>query len=995
MGISRGRFRALLASSSVAALLVGGGAPAAFAAPCNHTITSSFDNPAGSTVTNVCVFNTQLAGSIINNGTISPSGIALINGWIVGGSIKSSGIIGGGISLDSASKIIANGVTAIRITGPTFTGGITNRGAITDDSYGIFAYGNSTFSGSITNSVIGSISAGEIGIVVDGVTTFMGGTSNSGSIVAGFSGIRVLGVTTYMGGISNSGVIIATRDDGIAVTNVAIFGSTSAGGGISNSGTISAATGISVVTSTIDGAIVDTGTIEASSHGILIDSASEIVTTKTTIAITGPTFTGGISNAGTISASGAYAGISIAGVTNFAGGISNAGTITGETGIVIGAGVTFAAGSAIVNSGSISGTGGTAIDASAATSLATIDQVAGTISGNIKLSTKSDALNISGGTIAGNIVGSGMLDTVNFQTGTAYTDSNTFTTINQVNVDSGTTLVLNSTGNSATFVDVYGILTGNGAIDPLTMTIHSGATFAPGNGIPGSAMTITGNLAFQSGALYAVYLNPSTSTYATITGTAALAGTVDATFATGSYAAKRYTILKSSGLNGTTFAGLATNLTMANFTESLSYTADDVFLNINAALGAGTPLDQSQQNVANALNTFFNTGPTLPAGFANLFNLSGTQLGAALTRLDGEDATGAQTGAFTLMNEFLELMAGNAGGAGAGGNGGLGFAPDQQTELPPDIALAYDSILKAPPPSHPSPASGGGLGWGFDNRWSVWGSGFGGSSSFEGNAAVGSNNVTTTTYGSAAGMEYRPDGNTRLGFALAGAGLNWGLAHGLGTGRSDAFLAGAYGKRYFGPAYISGAAAFGNNWFTTNRTAAFGDQLSASFTGQSYAIRGEAGYRYAVSMSGALIGVTPYGALQTQWFHTPAYSETDLTGGGFGLSYTANTANDTRSELGARFDNLTAWNNKPLILRSSLAWAHDWVSGTGLNAAFQALPGSAFTVNGAAVPPDSALTTASAQYYFTPDLSFIAKFDGEFAPSAQTYAGSGTLKYTF
>jgi outer membrane autotransporter protein len=197
-----------------------------------------------------------------------------------------------------------------------------------------------------------------------------------------------------------------------------------------------------------------------------------------------------------------------------------------------------------------------------------------------------------------------------------------------------------------------------------------------------------------------------------------------------------------------------------------------------------------------------------------------------------------------------------------------------------------------------------------------------------------------------------------------------------------------------GPGYLSGALAFGNNWLTTNRTA-MGDQLTASFSGQSYAIRGEAGYRYTVPVANALIGVTPYGALQTQWFHTPSYSETDLTGGGFGLSYGADTANDTRSELGARFDDYTTWNNKPLIFRGQLAWAHDWESGTGLNAVFQALPGSNFIVNGASLPPDSALTSASAQYFFTPDLSFTAKFDGEFAPSAQTYAGSGTLKYTW
>ena len=63
----------------------------------------------------------------------------------------------------------------------------------------------------------------------------------------------------------------------------------------------------------------------------------------------------------------------------------------------------------------------------------------------------------------------------------------------------------------------------------------------------------------------------------------------------------------------------------------------------------------------------------------------------------------------------------------------------------------------------------------------------------------------------------------------------------------------------------------------------------------------EAGYRYAALPT---IGVTPYAALQAQIFHTPSYSETDLTGGGFGLTYNAMTATDTRSELGARFDDL-------------------------------------------------------------------------------------------
>ena len=141
--------------------------------------------------------------------------------------------------------------------------------------------------------------------------------------------------------------------------------------------------------------------------------------------------------------------------------------------------------------------------------------------------------------------------------------------------------------------------------------------------------------------------------------------------------------------------------------------------------------------------------------------------------------------------------------------------------------------------------------------------------------------------------------------------------------------------------------------------------------------------------------MTPYAALQVQDLHTPSYGETDLTGGGFALNYNAVNATDTRSELGARFDNLTTLNGMPLILRGRLAWAHDWVSDPSLGAVFQALPGSNFTVNGATVPANSALTTVAAELYLNTSWSLTAKFDGEFAASAQTYGGSGTLKYSW
>jgi uncharacterized protein with beta-barrel porin domain len=46
-------------------------------------------------------------------------------------------------------------------------------------------------------------------------------------------------------------------------------------------------------------------------------------------------------------------------------------------------------------------------------------------------------------------------------------------------------------------------------------------------------------------------------------------------------------------------------------------------------------------------------------------------------------------------------------------------------------------------------------------------------------------------------------------------------------------------------------------------------------------------------------------------------------------------------------------------------------------------------------PHDSALVSAGAELLLAPNWSVLAKFDGEFAGAAQTYAGIGTLKYTW
>ncbi len=115
-----------------------------------------------------------------------------------------------------------------------------------------------------------------------------------------------------------------------------------------------------------------------------------------------------------------------------------------------------------------------------------------------------------------------------------------------------------------------------------------------------------------------------------------------------------------------------------------------------------------------------------------------------------------------------------------------------------------------------------------------------------------------------------------------------------------------------------------------------------------------------------------------------------MTGGGLGLNYAAMNATDTRTELGTRFDDPAVIGGIPVLLRGRVAWAHDFVSNPALSAAFETLPGTNFIVNGAAIPHDSALTSAGAELFFTPRWSLLVKFDGDFAPTSQTYAGSGS-----
>ncbi|MTV13671.1 MULTISPECIES: autotransporter domain-containing protein [Bradyrhizobium] len=563
-------------------------------------------------------------------------------------------------------------------------------------------------------------------------------------------------------------------------------------------------------------------------------------------------------------------------------------------------------------------------------------------------------------------------------------------TLSGVNSYTGTTTVNGGilqvdgsiASSSLTTVNAGGALSGVGTVG--NTTIASGGILLPGNATPGTFLNVAGNLAFQSGALYLVALSSTASTFAKVTGTATLAGSVGVSVAAGSTIAKQYTILSAAGGRSGTFAGVDSTGLPSNLVATLGYDASNAYLNFTLDYGAKSKLNVNQQNVATTLQNFFNANGGINAVFAGLSP-------NGLTQASGEGATGSQQATFNAMGLFLGLLtdpfvAGRDGGFG----GGAGTTPFTEESTPlayaarktePRDALA--AIHTKAPPLQPS----------FEQRWSVWVAGYGGSQTTSGNAVLGSNNTSSSLYGTAVGADYRLSPNTIAGFALAGGATSFSV-NGLGWGRSDLFQAGAFVRHSVGAAYLSAALAYGWQDVTTDRivTAAGADHLRANFNANAWSGRLEGGYRHATPW----IGLTPYAAAQFTSFELPAYAESMVSGGGaFALNYAAKSVTDVRSELGLRSDKSFAVDGGIFTLRGRVAWAHDFNPDRAVGAVFQTLPGAAFVVNGAAQASDSVLTTASAELRWRNGWSAAATFEGEFSNVTQSFAGKGVMRYTW
>jgi T5SS/PEP-CTERM-associated repeat protein/autotransporter-associated beta strand protein len=661
--------------------------------------------------------------------------------------------------------------------------------------------------------------------------------------------------------------------------------------------------------------------------------------------------------------------------------------------------------------GTISGTGGLTKDGAGTLLLSgnntyhggtTIEGGALAITSDANLGDAGGAINFLGGrlTTFGNIVtgraiGVGGSGTIDIWSGTTLTATNAITGSGTFMKDGGGTLVLtgNSSFSGATDVN-NGTLTVNGSLALSSLTTVNAGAWLTGTGVVGATainggvlapgdpvgrLTVQGSLTMTAASTYMMQVSLAND-LVHVTGAANLGGAaVNATFLEGSYVKQRYTILTADGgLGGSTFSHSSVAGLPASFTSKLSYDANNAYLLLAMTTPKG--LSINQRNVSDALVGVFNSDGGIPQAFAGLSP-------AGLTQVSGELATGAQQASINAANLFLGMM----GDPSLAGRGNIPPPPAGNASAYAPAATGYPaardafaSIDRKAGARTASPT--------FDQRWSVWASGFGGTQTTSGNAMVGSGTATSNIYGAIVGADYRVSPDTLVGFAMAGGGTSFRVADALGSGHSDLFQAGVFLRHAMGPAYLSGALAYGWQDITSDRTVTLAgtDRLRANFNANTFSGRVEAGYRVATHA----MGITPYAAGQIIHLALPSYAEQAIAGSNiYALSYDAKHATMARTELGARADRSFALDESILILRGRAAWAHDFNSDRSVAATFQTLPGASFVVNGAMPSHDALLAGASAGLKWLNGVSVAVSFDGEFSATTASYAGKGLLRY--
>ena len=512
-----------------------------------------------------------------------------------------------------------------------------------------------------------------------------------------------------------------------------------------------------------------------------------------------------------------------------------------------------------------------------------------------------------------------------------------------------------------------GTLNGSGTI---AGTLLQGGTVAPGNSI--GTMTVGGNFAQFAGSTYQVEVaGAGLSDRINVGGTATLGGQVVVSALPGMTFAPSttYTIVNAAGGLSGTFASV--NELYPFLLSSLSYDANNAYLNLAIGGFVGAAATPTQAAVGNVLDANVNnaTGDFATVLGAMAFNtFSNTQAQATLQAISGNNYAGFSSsmvqGAQLFMNNF------------ANQTGGGGSPVSNRVALAEACDVACDSTT--------SP------------KWGAWGGALGGLGTIGANQSVGS--VTYNAGGFAAGLDRSITDSFRMG-VTAGytTGTQW-VSGFDGLGRSNTFQVGLYGGFAQDKVYADALIGYAYTWNQMWRNITVPGLQQRTALGQTGANQWygqiETGYRFDLGTN-ANAFVTPFARLQAYTASQNAFTETGAQS--LNLSVAQQQTNSLRSVIGAQIGGSMdlGWREK-LLMQLRLGWSHEYAdTARPVSATLAGAPAMPFTTFGVAPQRDGVVLGLSANTAIAEATSIYLRYEGDISGQDSAHAITAGVRMTW
>ncbi|MGX1309146.1 subtilase-type serine protease [Amorphus suaedae] len=516
---------------------------------------------------------------------------------------------------------------------------------------------------------------------------------------------------------------------------------------------------------------------------------------------------------------------------------------------------------------------------------------------------------------------------------------------------------------------------------------NSGWIGVTGTGVPITHL-FSGTFVQTAAGTYAARVTDAGHDAFEITGTARLAGTMEANFQT-SNIAPSYTVLKATqGVSGA-FDTLAVSGLPALYGTTLAYAPTQVSLNVAANLAGQPGTTPNQQAVGAVIDNVVNTtsGPyltSLPGDLSAFYDLTSGELSGALNALTGEAHASTQSVMIgdsqysrqSLLSRLRQgAYANRAGPTSALAYGGPALAY---------AAPATPSASAAPFPTDTPVASPSAF------NGTVWAQAYGGWASYDG----GSTNA---------------DVDSSIGGFIAGVDMsvaNWifGAAGGYSQSNSDidslassadvnSALIALYAGTSAGPVNLRFGASYAFNQIETSRSLAFrghSGQADASYDGGTAQVFAEAGYGFAMQQ----VALEPFVGLSYVNVNTDGFTE---TGAANGLSGASSSSGVGYSSVGLRVATTMALSGgMALKPHASVAWQYAFGDTTPeTQMALLSVPGSNFTVAGVPLAENTALIEVGTDLAINERASLGASYVGQFGDSVAVNAVQAKFSWRF